>query len=448
MSGHFSQVIDKLSEAVQYRTVSSLERDTVHAGEFRSFLDFLHRAFPGVFREAQVEMIDHHGILFHLRDAGGGNADPVLLLAHYDVVPADEDAGWQHPPFSGRVKDDAVWGRGTLDNKGSLVTLLEAADGLLRSGWRPGRGIYIFAGHDEEIGGGYGAKQAAELLAERGIRLSFVLDEGMAVVTPEIFPLSTVPLALIGISEKGHLDIRLTARSSAGHSSTPPDTTAAGDIARAVARVERSRFPRRMTAPVEMLMRGVAPHVKGLRGKLLAHPQLIRPLLLRMLSAGPRSNALVRTTRAVTMLSGSLKENVLPRRALATINCRILPGDTIKGVLNAIDKLCRPYGVTVERIPELQANDPLPVADVEGEGYLLISRAVNSVYPEAAVVPSLVLGTTDSRHFKEVAENIYRFVPFVLDSELLGTVHGVDERVPVETVLKAVSAYEAILQQL
>jgi carboxypeptidase PM20D1 len=451
MSSHFSHVIDKLSEAVSYRTVSDVERDRINTGEFREFLDFLHRAYPAVFRSAEAEVVDQYGLLLHIPPAEDAREDgsvlPVLLLAHYDVVPADGE-GWRHPPFSGEIIEDAVWGRGTLDNKGSLITLLEAVERQLQQGWIPRRGIYIFAGHDEEIGGGYGAKQAAALLAERGLRFSFVLDEGMTLVTPDIFPMSSRNLALIGIGEKGHIDLRLTAKDTSGHSSTPPRRTSAGNIARAVARIERRQFPPRLTPPVEQLLKGISPHVKGAKRLLLAHPRLARPLLLRVLSNSPRSNALIRTTRAVTMLSGSTKENVLPERSQAVVNCRILPGETMNDVLNRIDKAGRRYGVTVERIPELQANDPLPVADTAAPGYLLIARAVNSVYPDAAVVPSLVLGTTDSRHFSSLTDNIYRFVPFLLNSDLLATVHGTDERVPVETILKAVSSYEAVFQQL
>jgi carboxypeptidase PM20D1 len=448
MSGHFSQVIDKLSEAVGYRTVSNVDQERIDYGEFRGFLDFLRRSYPGLFQEARAELVEEYGLLLYLPPAEKEAAAPVLFMAHYDVVPAEEDGSWRYSPFSGTVAEDAVWGRGTLDNKGSLITLLEAADNLLRKGWRPHRGIYIFSGHDEEIGGGRGAARAAELLEERGVRFSFVLDEGMTIVTPEIFPLSTAPLALIGIGEKGHMDLRLTAGGHAGHSSTPPTTTAAGDIARAVARVERRQFPARLTEPVKQLMRGIAPHTRGLKRLLLARPRLFRPLLLRVLSAAPRSSAMVRTTRAVTMLSGSPKENVLPERARAVVNCRIIPGESMDLVQSRIERACRPCGVDVERIPELQANDPLPVADTDGEGYRLISRAVGSTFPEAAVVPSLVLGTTDSRHFKSLTDNVYRFVPVVLNNELLGSIHGANERIPVDAVLKAVSAYESMLQQL
>ena len=444
---------EKLGRAISFRTVSLMEREKIDYKEYEDFLSFLEQAFPRFFEEAEPERINRYSLLCRLEGRGGSGEmrdrpAPVLLLAHYDVVPPVDEEEWRQPPFSGTVIDGELWGRGSLDDKSSLIAILQAMETLLEKGLRPERTLYFAFGHDEEIGGGEGAAAIAETLKKRGLRFSFVLDEGINIVDPELFPVADRPLALIGVAEKGHLDILLSAEGESGHSSTPPPSTAAGRIARAVCRIETHPFPFRLTETVEELLKSIAREKRGFLRLVLSHPRLFSPLLKRILSKSPGGNAMVRTTQAVTMLSGSEKENVLPSGAKAVVNCRIIPGESLDSVRERIRRVVKDPNLQIGTLPHLIGSDPVAPSDIEGEGYRLISAAVERVYPDYIVTPTLVLGTTDSRHYARLTENIYRFVPLKVDKELLDTIHGKDERVPVEDFIRAVEVYRSLLEKL
>ncbi len=445
--------IETLSRAITFRTVSFMEKDKIDYREYEAFLGFLEESFPRFFEEAEVERIHNYSLLCRLkgRDGIGKKGDspaPVLLLAHYDVVPPGAEEEWCEPPFSGTIRDEELWGRGSLDDKASLIAILQAMESLLEEGRRPKRSLYFAFGHDEEIGGGEGAAAIAETLKKRGLRFSFVLDEGMNIVDPELFPVIDRPLALVGVAEKGHVDILLRSEGESGHSSTPPPSTAAGKIARAVCRIERHPFPHVLTGTVEGLFRTISREKSGLLRFVFSHPRLFFPLLKRIVGKSPGGNAMIRTTQAVTMLSGSEKENVLPSVAEAVLNCRIIPGESLDSVLERIRRVVKDSKLKVETIPHLMGNDPVPPSDIDGEGYRLISAAVGRVYPDYIVSPTIVLGTTDSRHYAALTENIYRFVPLKVDKVLFDTIHGKDERVPVEDFRRAAEVYRNLLQEL
>jgi len=438
-----------LARALQFRTVSQLPREENDYGEYEQFLSYLKEAFPVFFRTAEVEHINRYSLLCTLRapeDRRG--LLPVLLLAHYDVVPPGREDAWDHPPFSGTLTETSVWGRGAVDDKGCLIAMLAAAEELLQRGEQPRRTVVFALGHDEEIGGGEGAYLIAQTLAERGERFSFVLDEGLTILAPDVFPLVDRDLALIGVSEKGHVDLRLRAAGSPGHSSTPPPTTAGGTIARAVSRIEARPFPARMTTPVEDFLKTIAPYAGGVKQFFLSRPRRFFPLLKPLLQREPKGNAMVRTTGAVTMLAGSEKENVLPAEASAVVNCRILPGETIDSVVRKLKADIANPEVSVEPIPSLMGNNPLPISDRTGEGFHLLTELLAELFPRTLAAPSLVLGTTDSRHYAGLSENIYRFVPFRLTKERLEAVHGYNEHLPREDFTKAVEFYRALLSRL
>lgn len=440
-------IADKLSAAIAVPTVSYSDRGMIEYERFEEFLSLLPELFPRVFESAEFRRVGKYSIL--LRLAGRNREkEPVLFLAHYDVVPAEEGDGWNYPPFSGMIADGFVWGRGAIDNKGTLVMVLQAMEELLGEKWKPGRDVLFASGHDEEIGGVEGARNIVALLEEQGVHLHAVYDEGMTIVTPDIFPLVKKNIAFIGTSEKGHVDIEISAGGVGGHASMPPPSTTAGMIGRAVAAIEKRPFPARIIKPVEELLRTLAPYTKGVARLALQNPALWSPVVKRSLQANHTSNALVRTTQAVTMLQGSPKENVLPDRSTAVINCRILPGETIEDVLTHFRKITQGLGVEVGFFLGPNGSDPLPVSSTSSEGYHLLSRAIGTVFPDVVVSPSIVLATTDSRYFHRVSDNIYRFVPVVLDRKLLDTIHGIDERISVEGLQRASRVYGELLRQL
>lgn len=440
-------MFEKLSKAVAIPTVSYSDRSLIDFTQYERFLAFLPEAFPKLFEMADMQRVADHSLLLHL-SGSDKSKKPILFLAHYDVVPPGESDEWRYPPFEGRVVEDSIWGRGSLDNKGTLVAILQALEEALQNGWKPSRSVYFASGHDEEIGGGEGAKNIAAYFQSRQISLHAVYDEGMTILKPELFPIVDRNMALIGTSEKGHVDIEISAAGRSGHSSMPPDSTAAGIIAKAVTEIEKNPFPARIIGPVAELLRNSAPYTKGLTRLVLRNPALWSPLIKRTLQASDTSNALVRTTQAVTMLQGSKKENVLPQRASAVVNCRILPGETIEDVIQHLRLATSGLGVEIRRIPELEGNNPLPISSTTDEGYLLLESAISEVYTDTAVGPSIVLATTDSRHFLNVSENIYRFVPVVLDKELLASIHSSNERMPVESLEKAVQVYRKLIERL
>ncbi|MFW5711872.1 MAG: M20/M25/M40 family metallo-hydrolase [Spirochaetota bacterium] len=439
------EIVDKLSSAIRFKTVSYTEQSRIEYDQYEKFLEFLPAAFPTLFSTAEKELISDYSLVLKLpgRDP---SAQPVLLLAHYDVVPADESA-WKFPPFEGRVAENALWGRGALDNKGSLITILQAAEEALEKGWQPERTVYFAAGHDEEIGGGNGAKQIVQYFRRQGVYFHAVYDEGMTIVTPEVFSMVDKNVAFIGTSEKGHVDIEISAVGKSGHASMPPSSTAAGTVARAVSLLEKNPFPARIIGPVAELFEYIAPHTRGFTKLVLQNSRLCAPVLKPLLQRSHTSNALIRTTQAATMLQGSPKENVLPARASAVVNCRILPGETIDDVVRHMQRAVDGLAVTIAPIAHLEGNNPLPVSSTQQPGYRWLAEAVKAVYPDIIVSPSIVLVTTDSRHFKDCSDNIYRFIPFVLDKALLGSIHSADERLPIEDLHAAVRVYSRLLEQ-
>ena len=309
----------------------------------------------------------------------------MLLLAHQDVVPvaAGEETGWTHPPFAGVVADGHVWGRGALDDKASLVAILEAVERLAASGRAPRRAILLAFGHDEEVGGERGAARIAERLAERGVAPEFVLDEGMAVLADGV-PGVRGLVALVGIAEKGSVTLDLEVEAEGGHSSMPPRQTAIGILAAAVARLEASPMPARLAGPARLMLEGLAPEM-GFGSRLaVANLWLFRRPLERRLAASPAGNALLRTTTAATLVEGGVKENVLPRSARAAVNFRLLPGDSIRSVIEHARRAIADPRVAV-KVRGGFAAEASPVAPVETAGFEAIRRSIAEVFPGAAV---------------------------------------------------------------
>ena len=434
--------VARLSRAIRFRTVSHTDRGRNDPAAFFAFNDWLIEAFPAIHGALERETVNGLSLLYRWRGTDPTLA-PVLFAAHADVVPVETPGSWQHPPFDGLVADDAVWGRGAMDDKGPLMALMEAVEALAAAGHRPARTIYLAFGHDEEIGGGEGAARIAALLESRGIRPAMVLDEGSAILEG-LLP-GDFPVAAIAVAGKGYLSLELAAESAGGHSSIPPELTAAGRVARAVHRVQSAPFPERLTPPVRGLLENLAPHLDFGSRALFSNLWLFEPLLLATFTGSPGTNAMVRTTTAPTMLAGSPKDNILPERASAVVNFRILPGETAEDVRARVARLVADERVAVSQHGEMFA-DPSPVSPVDSPAYRAIAATARGMDERIVAVPMLVVGATDARYYTGIADNVYRFLPLRLSQSGIDTIHGRDEHIRVPDYLNMIRGYATLLE--
>jgi carboxypeptidase PM20D1 len=438
-------VLDHLSQAITFRTVSLQPPAPIEAQQFDGFLEWLRSTYPRVFESLTAEQVGGHSLLLTWTGAAPDQA-PVLLAAHYDVVPviAGTESRWSYPPFAGAVAEGYVWGRGSLDNKNAVVALMEAVEWLLSQGERPRRTVYLSFGHDEEIGGESGAAAVVETLRARGVRLAWSLDEGSFVFV-NMFAGVDVPIATINTAEKGSVTLRIIATAEGGHSSMPPRHTAVGRLARAIVALDGHPMPGGLEGLSAESFDAIAPHMPFLPRMLFANRWLFGPLVERQLEALPFASAMLRTTAAPTMLSGSPKVNVLPIEAVATVNFRIHPRDSVEDVVRHVAALVADEQVRVEALPGSPAS---AVADAGSEGFRLVADAVRAEFDEVVVAPGLLVAGTDSRHYGEIADNAFRFNPMIVTEAEVAGFHGTNERISVDGMIKGVRSYIRLLRSL
>ena len=440
-------VADTMAQAVRAKTVSGLLDPAGTAAEFDALHTLLRTRYPLAHAQLQPERVGAHSLLFTWKGSDT-QARPMALLAHQDVVPIapGTESLWKKPPFAGVVEDGYVWGRGTLDNKSNLVTQLAAVEALLQSGFRPRRTVYLFYGHDEEVGGRNGAVKAVELLQQRGVRLEFVLDEGLA-VTEGVLPGVAQPLALVALAEKGSVTLKLTATAAPGHSSMPPaaGSSAIGRLSAALVRLDQHPMPGGIQGAAAEMFAAVAPELPFGQRLAMSNLWLTRPLVERLLGRGGATNAMLRTTTAMTILNAGNKENVLPGQAEAVVNFRILPGDTAASVQAHVQKVVADAGITVQ--PLGVAFEPSKLSSSQTEVFRSIERSVREVFPDSLVAPGLMLAASDARHFDAITEHSYRFMPIRFTTQDLARVHGTDERIAVEQLADMVRFYHRLLSQ-
>lgn len=434
----------RLGEAIRFRTVS-LQQETDDRAQFEQFHAWMQQRYPAFHAQARREVIGELSLLYTWEGSDPAQP-PMLLLAHQDVVPAPEDtrANWRADPFGGIIRDGAVWGRGAIDNKSSLVALLEAAELLATQGRRPVRTIIFAFGHDEELGGDGGAVLMAAALKERGVRAWFVLDEGLAAL--DRHPLTGAPAAMIGISERGSGTLRVRAIGQPGHSSMPPPETAVSLVSEAVGRIHRMPIERRLEGgPALSMMRALAPELTLTNRMAVANEWLFAPLLQQRMAGNPAAQALLGTTVAPTMINGGVRANVLPGEATAMINFRLHPRDPASDILlRARQSVADMEGVTVEW--DEPPRDASGISSTTSSSYALIAALSRGLMPDAAVAPGLVLAGTDSRHYADVAENVYRFQPIMLSAEDLEMPHGLNERLSVENLERMIRFYVGLME--
>ena len=436
---------ERFSKALKYQTVSQEDRAQFNQEAFLGFQKFLEQSFPKAHRIMKKEIVGDYSLLYKWQGRDD-KALPILLVAHMDVVPADTASGgsWSYPPFQGQIADGFIWGRGTLDDKVSMVGIFEAVEKLLQEEYVPDRTIYLAFGHDEEIGGRRGAATIAELLNSRGLKLEYVLDEGFTIIE-DMMPGIAKAVALIGIAEKGCVSIELSVESEGGHSMMPPRETAIGILSTAVSKLEKNQFPLRMEAPVKKMFETLAPEMSVGLKTVFSNLWLFGGLVEQKLASVPRTNALVRTTVAPTIFQAGVKENVLATKARAVVNYRLLPGDTIHEVWLHVRKTVNDPRVQINILDGL-TSEPSRIADTESRGYKSVEQAVRKVFPQVLVAPGLVMGATDSRYYAAMTGNVLHFIPVRLRSDDLSRIHGVNERISIENYNEVVKFYMQLLR--
>ena len=393
-------------------------------------------------RSLKREVISDFSLLYTWKGADP-NLRPILLMGHLDVVPAVNLDDWERPPFSGEIADGFVWGRGTLDDKVSVLAALEAVEHLLGNGFQPKRTVYLAFGHDEELDGPRGAGEIAKLLAERSVKLAFTFDEGMPIVGG-VVPGVSKPVAIIGVAEKGYLAVKIKATAEPGHSSIPPRTTAAGKLARAIHRLESNPMPAKLEQPMTGFFDALAAEMDFGMRVVVANRWLFEPVLISALEATLETDAAIRSTTAVTVMRSGEKANVLPATAEAIADFRILPSDSVAGVIDHVRNAIDDPDVTVEQFG--LANEPTPVPDSDSAAFAILARTVRETFPDVAVAPSLVLAGTDSKHYVDVADANFRFTPVRLGPDDIGRLHGLNERIRIDNYGEIIRFYIQLLR--
>ncbi len=431
--------IQRLSKAVQFKTISTQGQEGFEPAEFLAMHAWLETAFPLVHKHLKKEVVNSYSLLYSW-EGSNSNLKPVMYTSHLDVVPIEPgtEDDWKYPPFSGHITEKHVYGRGTMDVQCGVMAILEATEWLLANGYKPARTIYLGFGHDEEVDGLEGAKKIGELLASRGVEMDYVLDEGLPIAHGLLEQMSN-PVALVAISEKGYLSLELTAETEGGHSSVPQGKTSIAVLSRAIHRLENNPLPGNLTGIVQNTFESMAPRMSVVYRSAIANLWLFKKLFQKKLSAIPATNAALRTTTATTIFDSGMKENVLPTSAKAVVNFRIHPNDTIDSVVEHVKKTINEPRISI-RILEGAIN-PSPVSDINSKYYKMLRVSIRQVFQDVTVSPSLMVAATDARHYTHLSENIYRFLPLRSQESDLDRVHGTDERIAISNYADMIRFY-------
>ena len=434
----------RLAGAIPIRTVSSLDDPAASLAEFDKLHAYLAQQFPQLHATLKKEVVGQRALLYTWAGTDP-QAKPIALMAHQDMVPIapGTEKAWSVDPFAGEIKDGFVWGRGTLDNKSNLLAQMEAVELLVASGFKPRQTVYLVMGDDEEVSGLRGARPIAELLKSRNVRLDWVLDEGLLILDG-VLPGLSKPAALIGLAEKGYGTFFLSLDTAPGHSSMPPQHSAIGSMSAALARLEATPMPGGIRGVAAQMFGALAPEMGGVNRVMLSNLWLTEPLVRGQLEKSPSSNAMLRTTTSLPFVREGNKDNVLPGRAEAAVNFRILPGDSIDSVEAHLRKALGNDEIKIKRYPG--NSEPSPVSPTDSTGYRAIQQAVRQSFPDVIVAPGLMTAATDSRHFSLVSDAVYRFSPFRVKAEDLARFHGTNERLAISNYGEMIGFYHQLLR--
>jgi carboxypeptidase PM20D1 len=434
-------IAERLAEAIRYRTLSNQNVDDLDAEAFEGFIEWVAQTYPSVQENLSLARFGY--TLLYRWQGRDPSLQPVLMTGHYDVVPVipGTESKWQVAPFAGEIKDGIVWGRGALDDKSGVIGILEAVTFLLDQGAQPERTVYLSFGHDEEVGGSRGAGAVTQHLRDQGIQLAWSLDEG-SFLFDGLFPGVEPLMAPINVAEKGSLTLDVVALAAGGHSSMPPSTTAVGKLAKAVTKLESNPVPGGLSGLSGAMFEEISRHMPFGQRLLFANSWLFSGILDSVLSQITFANAMLRTTTAPTMLSGSVKTNVLPIEAIATVNFRIHPRDSVESVTAYVSDLLASDDIEIRPRGGVNAST---VSSWESAGFTAIQKSLGEVHGDVVSMPGLMIAGSDSKHYGQVADDAYRFNPFIVTQADLTGFHGTNEKISVNNLADGVRAYIRIL---
>ena len=440
-----------LSGAIPFQTISwegggTEEQRKAAADAFAGFHQYLQKTFPQVYARLAPETIGDNNLLF-IWQGTDSSLKPILLMGHQDVVPIEPgtENTWTHAPFSGENADGFVWGRGTLDDKMTVIGLLEAVDFLLAKDFQPKRTVYLAFGQDEEVGGLEGAEKIAQTLKSRGVQLDFVTDEGGFLSTGMV-PGVGAPVAMIGTSEKGYLSLELSVETAGGHSSVPPPDSSIAILSTAISKIQAHPMPAHVHGPIGEFLDYAGGSASLPMRAVLKNMWLFGPVVQHILEASPDSNATLRTTAAATIFQAGTKDNVMPSRATAIVNFRILPGDTVASVIEHTRTVVDDPRVKMRPMSGEPPSEASVQSRADSTEFRLMQKTLAEVYPKAVVAPFVFVAATDSKHYAPLTQNIYRFAPLVLDSMDVGRIHGTNERISIDNLTRSIDFYVQLIR--
>ena len=440
--------IKNLSDAIKIPTIANRDESIVDWSTFDDFRAFLEKAYPLIHENLEKQVISTRSLMYHWKSEHP-EKEPVCLLSHQDVVPVtpgtEED--WKYPAFGGEVAEDFLWGRGAIDMKNHLIGVMEAVETLLEEGYVPERDVYLCFGHNEEVMAEdetCGADCMMRWFKEKGIKLDSVLDEGGAILEAKVDKVIDGHLAGVGIAEKGHVDFEISVNAKGGHSSQPPKHSALGELSRIICKLENNQFKAELTPQLYSLFNEIGKNTTYPVRCVMSNLPVLKPLITKICSNIPPVASMMRTTTAVTMSNGSPAPNVLPQKASAVVNFRIMPGQTIDDVEKHIRKCAGPKA----EIRLISGKNPSKISPTDSRAFKVIEEICKSMDPKAIVAPYLVMGGTDARQYEDVCDNIYRYSPFLMDTALLLTTHGTNERIPVSSLEDGVAFFKRYIRAL
>ncbi|MVM39270.1 M20/M25/M40 family metallo-hydrolase [Spirosoma sp. HMF3257] len=436
--------IQRFAGAIRIPTVSYTDYTLTDTTQFDKFLTYIRASYPLIHQRLNPQTFNQYGLLYEWKGRNPA-LKPMLLMGHYDVVPVIQGTQgmWKRPPFAGIIDDGYLYGRGTLDDKVGVMGLLEAVEYLLHTNFQPERTLLLAFGQDEETSGQRGAQTIAAALKKRGVSLEYILDEGGAIKTEGVSGINK-PVALISIAEKGYLSLELTAIGKGGHSSMPPAQTSIGMVAEAISKLEHNPFPARLDGGVDRLIDYLASEVPFEKRIIFANQWLFSPMIKKIIGETKSGNATMRTTTAPTIFRAGAKDNVLPIDAVATVNFRLLPGDTVDGVIGRVKEIIDNDSVAVSILGK--GNDPAPLSSTDNFAFTTIHKTIRSIFPDVIVAPNVMLGATDSKFYSALTSSIYKFSPMPITEAQTAGVHGTNERISVKDYKNVIWFYVTLIR--
>ena len=437
-------IVKKLQSAIKIKTISNSDYTKTDFNEFTKFIKMLEKQFPLTHKKMERTIINDYSLVFKW-EGKDQKIKPGMMMAHIDVVPIEKgtEKDWDVEPFSGEIKDNYMYGRGTMDIKLQLITLLEACENLLKEGFIPKRKMYFCFGHDEEVGGRQGAQKIVEYFKEKKISFEFVLDEGGLISTGSISSVKK-DVAFIGIAEKGYCNLKINVKAKGGHASTPPKNTSLGLLSKVICKIEKNKFKLRLTKVSEKMIKSLAHHMSFSYRLIISNLWIFKPLFLRIFAKpGSTGEALLRTTIAPTMAQASMEPNVLPQSSSFVVNCRILQGDSGKSLIESIKKKCKGLDYSIEI---LRLDEPSNISDYESEIFKTIAATINGLYDNVAIIPYLMVAGTDCYKFESICSNVIRFTPYYIKNSDLKRIHSTNERISIANIINCVKFYKVLIK--